>query len=166
MIITRSTVTAAAATTTTTTTTTTTATRWPLLLKRETLGRTYHNVGEERRSTADLHSDPIVSAMLSRDCNCRIHGNSNGISILNIIELQWISGSCTAIASVLLRYYYYYIQSISTIGILASFLAGDDDDSIAVGVLGKRDDADGNEASASSGDRFFNRRDGLAYCCA
>lgn len=146
MIITRSTLTAAAATT---------AARWPLLLKGETLGQIYHNVGGKRRS--DLHSD-AVSAMLSRDCGRRVvHENSN------TIEPQWINGSCTAVASVLP--YYYCCQRIAIIGIVASLLA--DDDLIAARILGQRDDADaGSSVAASSDDRFLDHRNGLLHCCA
>lgn len=141
----------------------TAAAQWPLLLKRETLGPTYHNVGGKRRSTTDLRSD-AVSAMLSRDCGRRVvHENDDS----NTIEPQWINGSCTAIASVLP--YYYYCQRIAIISIVASLLADDDvlreDNLIAGRILGQQNDADSGEA-ASSDDRFPNRRNGLLHCCA
>ncbi|KYN18262.1 PREDICTED: uncharacterized protein LOC108762576 [Trachymyrmex cornetzi] len=160
MIITRSTVTAAAATTTTTTT----AARWSLLQNRETLGRTYHNVGGKRRSTADLLHSDAVSAMLSRNCGRRVvHGNDNS----NIIEPQWIS--YTEIVSVLP--YYYYCQRLAIISIVASLLADDDvrgDDLISERLSEHRDDAGTDNSTATSSDdlRLLNRRNGLLRCCA
>ncbi|KYQ60286.1 hypothetical protein ALC60_00694 [Trachymyrmex zeteki] len=160
MIITRSTVTAAAATTTTTT-----VARWPLLQKRETLDRTYHNVGGKRRSTTDLHSD-AVSAM-SRNCGRRVvHGNDNS----NIIEPQWISDSYAEIVTVLP--YYYYCQRFAIISIVALLLAADDDDRgddlISAQLFEHREDAGTDNSTATSSDdlRLLNRRNGLLRYCA
>ncbi|XP_011688545.1 PREDICTED: uncharacterized protein LOC105450422 [Wasmannia auropunctata] len=179
MIITRSTVTSTAAVATTTTT----AARWPFPLKQETLGRTTRtscNVGgKRRRSTTDLHND-AVSAMLPRGCGRRVvHGNDNSNrNNSNTIEPQWISGSCTAFASVLpyYCYYYYYYQRIAFIGIVASLLANDDDDDVRedddltpARVPEQRDDdsaADNSGATTSSDERLLDRRNGLLRCCA
>jgi len=96
--------------------------------------------------------------MLSRNCGRRVvHGNDNNS---NIIELQWISDSCTAIVSVLP--YYYYCQRIAIISIVVSLLTDDnirEDDLILARVLEQRNNAG---AEAKSSDRqLLNCRNGL-----
>ncbi|EFN64435.1 hypothetical protein EAG_00865 [Camponotus floridanus] len=160
MIITRSAVTVAATVTTTTTTTTTKSTttaRWALLLKRDTLGRIYHNGQRRSTRTAALRSD-ASSAMLSRDCGRRaLHGDDSSNST------DRISGSSTVIALALPYYYYYCYRYYCKY--VAALLVDDEKENLLIASIPtqhKNADADNNEALVTA---ISDRRDGLR-CCA
>lgn len=147
------------------TATTTVAARWALLLKRETLGRTYQNGGQRR--SAVIRSD-AATAMLSL-CGRAAHGNDGNNNTITFVGTgpQWtINGSGCTVALP----YYYCQRRVGDIAVTSgrTLLADDhEDEPIARASPSQQQQQEEDEEDAATAviGRLLNRWDRLR-CCA